>query len=355
MSTQDPNVATDDGDDDDGDDVTTTAPTAAATSLLTVPTASASASVSIPGASVGTVGITVLPGGSTTTVTLATATGGAAVTRTVTGITAPTATNGTSTNGTSTDSGSGGGGLSQSAKIAIGVSVPLGILLLLLLTLGAYRMGSRGRHGGGGGGGIISGLFGRRSRSGTAASGSPKALVPSANDDDDAEKAMLAEKNATQPRGPVELATGPDVPELPTAVNYQELAAGDPWEAKRALEAQQVGGGRGADADDQIPRSREMLGGAGVLAGGGAARQVNYGVNMNRKPVAGAGGAVRREGSQASSSYGAAHSPVSPARTASQSHHSSSEPMSSISPMSSNSPMMPVELPGDTGMRRENG
>ncbi|EOD44563.1 hypothetical protein UCRNP2_8723 [Neofusicoccum parvum UCRNP2] len=238
MSTQDPNVATDDGDDDDGDDVTTTAPTAAATSLLTVPTASASASVSIPGASVGTVGITVLPGGSTTTVTLATATGGAAVTRTVTGITAPTTTNGT-TNGTSTDSGSGGGGggLSQSAKIAIGVSVPLGILLLLLLTLGAYRMGSRGRHGGGGS--VLGGLFGRRSRSGTAASGSPKALVPSANDDDDAEKAMLAEKNATQPRGPVELATGPDVPELPTAVNYQELAAGDPWEAKRALEAQQ--------------------------------------------------------------------------------------------------------------------
>ncbi|KAL1627732.1 hypothetical protein SLS56_006181 [Neofusicoccum ribis] len=351
MSTQDPNVATDDGDDDDdGDDVTTTAPTAATTSLLTVPTASAS--VSIPGASVGTVGITVLPGGSTTTVTLATATGGAAVTRTVTGITAPTATNGTS-NGTSTDSGSGGGGLSQSAKIAIGVSVPLGILLLLLLTLGAYRMGSRGRHGGS----VLGGLFGRRSASGAAASGSPKALVPSAaNDDDDAEKAMLAEKNATQPRGPVELATGPDVPELPTAVNYQELAAGDPWEAKRALEAQQVGGGRGADADDdQIPRSREMLGGAGVLAGGGAARQVNYGVNMNRKPVAGAGSAVRREGSQASSSYGAAHSPVSPARTASQSHHSSSEPMSSISPMSSNSPMMPVELPGDTGMRRENG
>ncbi|GME27440.1 uncharacterized protein LTHEOB_4623 [Neofusicoccum parvum] len=303
MSTQDPNVATDDGDDDDGDDVTTTAPTAAATSLLTVPTASASASVSIPGASVGTVGITVLPGGSTTTVTLATATGGAAVTRTVTGITAPTATNGTSTNGTSTDSGSGGGGLSQSAKIAIGVSVPLGILLLLLLTLGAYRMGSRGRHGGGG---IISGLFGRRSRSGATASGSPKALVPSAaNDDDDAEKAMLAEKNATQPRGPVELATGPDVPELPTAVNYQELAAGDPWEAKRALEAQQVGGYRGNaadDDDDQTPRSREMLGGAGVLAGGGAARQVNYGVNMNRKPVAGAGGAPRREGSQASSS-----------------------------------------------------
>ncbi|KAH7050056.1 hypothetical protein B0J12DRAFT_663095 [Macrophomina phaseolina] len=209
------------------------------------------------------------------------------------------------------------------------------------------------------------GFFGFFRRGGSPAA--PKSLDSAARGShDDAEKAMLAQQQQQQRNaGPAELETGPDVPEMPTAVNYQELAAGDPFEQQRAFEAQQMYtrggsvGGMSTVAEGQPMMPQELLGkelnGAGVSAGGGVnGRSINY-VNMNRKPVA-AGGMVQRGGSNAtteSSSAGTVYSPISPARTASQSH---SEPLSSISPMSSVSPMMPAELPGDAiGRRRESG